>query len=144
MSKASRILNSILEAQLGDEAESYREAVEGQMGSLVDLLIQRNQLLNKVKKSKDKNLISTVTGGDKYLKSWIGAKVKKGRAVTELQGIRDDGLLKFVKKEEKKQDTSDAFEEVVQSLKKLYKLSADVLESSFYVEGKNIVFDIGY
>jgi hypothetical protein len=150
--------------------EEYREKVEGGMGSLVDLLYWRSNLLHltlseyaqKIMRQEIKYLdkeavaslyndLGMILGGDKYLKKWMDAEVHV--ADTGLVQIRnaDRELINFVYSEmdhvDEHLDTTDEFEMVVFSLTQIYDLPEWIRECGFWVqeykEGDAIEFDLG-
>lgn len=61
--------------------EQYREMVEGGQGEILDLLMTRKNLVEKLSLQSTDQVelyaLSTVTGGDKYLKERLGLEIKK-------------------------------------------------------------------
>ncbi|MFQ6118379.1 MAG: hypothetical protein ACE5KE_00675 [Methanosarcinales archaeon] len=117
---------------------NYREAAEGLMDSLPNLLVRRTHLLKK--KGIDRGM---VLGGDKYLRKWL--KIRKEVSYGKWGGVKVNlynvpkEVLEVFKKEEKVFERgatpSQYFEDMVYSLQQIYRLPKDVLESSFWTEG---------
>ena len=134
------------------EIERYIERAENSMGTPSELLIQRSQLL---KKPLTKDQRELVTGGDKYLKEWIGdLSVRSGRdspyeTMWIISGLPDD-ILKMCEEASIEMGKGEGipsheFEDMLSSLQELYDLSEDVLDSSVELSGENdVAFDIGY